>query len=686
MLRSHSMIFLIVTSIYCQAIIGQEVNYPFECIVRRGAKTFLGIKSTVSCLADEILVSCGIDGTDHSQGTFIDPEHQNTCIATSIRHTDGSSIAVANCCKFPINSINSVSTILSPWTNFEAEATTKCPLNSVATGCQVNHTSGAINDISVSGLYDIDGDDSDTAHCIARAKSSSSYIIGGSQCIETTPDYQLDCHESNTNGECPVGYQLIGCNAQTLDAVTLDSWYIRSNAAGCYIQQDVNAIGICCQLKYKIEPSTTNINDATRSVGDKLRFGLILNEVSDRGDVYITTLYWNYKMYQCELNTINGDYGHGLYLCDSDNYVRCSHDLYNYAIHIDATNGDKSKISGLYIEEIYSDSGEINKFYLDSDGLKLHSVSGTNFVWKINGGTDFSEPITATDAAICRPFMSIKVAACDDWQHESVSNALQIQLKGSNFPSQFFYVNQIDSLPVNGNNKTYEYSQEFSHSLSSSIGELQSVVLAVADDFGYCVKGIEITLSETVYEFNSNDYFGSGVILSSKCDHSYRYLSNDLPLIPCKDNYLELFTYQTRGIYSLDLHSCIAEGSDMTAGNMKDNVFMTIMGKKTNGNNEYQTTDFQFLDHFKPGIVTIDTLGHLIAGNVIIGSSEANAIYSLEVESTLIGIKLESVDYIHSPFNGAEAVTIKINGDELTTINILNKKVLTDGRDRKSVV
>ena len=87
---------------------------------------------------------------------------------------------------------------------------------------------------------------------------------------------------------------------------------------------------------------------------------------------------------------------------------------------------------------------------------------------------------------------------------------------------------------------------------------------------------IDITrnfINTTRYEFSSDEYFGNGIVISNNCDYSFRYLSQDLPLIKCYDNYLELNRYKKRGIYTLDIHTCIIDGADMTVKNMKDNVY-----------------------------------------------------------------------------------------------------------------
>ena len=107
----------------------------------------------------------------------------------------------------------------------------------------------------------------------------------------------------------------------------------------------------------------------------------------------------------------------------------------------------------------------------------------------------------------------------------------------------------------------------------NNIGDLYSIVIILDDNYGYCIKDITILISDDIYEFNSEEYFGNGIILSNKCDYSFKYLANNLPLVQCYDNYFELNTNQIRGIYTLDIHTCISDGADMTVSNMKDNVY-----------------------------------------------------------------------------------------------------------------
>ena len=163
--------------------------------------------------------------------------------------------------------------------------------------------------------------------------------------------------------------------------------------------------------------------------------------------------------------------------------------------------------------------------------------------------------------------ISVNITACNDWSYGSISNSLQMQLKGSDYPSEFFYVNQLSTLPINGQ------SMSFDIELTTDIADLLSIVIAVDDNYGYCLQTVIVTISQNVSIFSSDEYFGNGIILSNECDYSFRYLSDHMPLISCHDDPLELSTYSTRGMYELDIHTCISDASGMTASNMKDNVY-----------------------------------------------------------------------------------------------------------------
>ena len=174
----------------------------FKCQTRVGNPTYNPtIPSTISCQTNETLVSCGVSGIEDLQGTYIDPQDPNTCIAGT-SSSDWYVTAVANCCEFPEDSINSISTITND-TQIGKQVLTKCPFNSVLTGCQVNYQSGLIDEIrgSYSGpqqskctppaSYNVDGGVSTQNQCVAESRSSGTFLRGGAQCISTTNDYHL---------------------------------------------------------------------------------------------------------------------------------------------------------------------------------------------------------------------------------------------------------------------------------------------------------------------------------------------------------------------------------------------------------------------------------------------------------------------------------------------------------------
>ena len=154
------------------------------------------------------------------------------------------------------------------------------------------------------------------------------------------------------------------------------------------------------------------------------------------------------------------------------------------------------------------------------------------------------------------------------------------RLKGTDYPSQFFFVNKISTLPINGATQKFDIDDESVSDIGTNIDNLYSIVLTLDDNFGYCIKGITVKISENTYEFTSEKYFGTGIVISKKCDYSFKYICGDTPLIQCYDNYLELNRVKPRGIYTLDIHTCITKGGDMTAKNMKDNVYAVCTTQK----------------------------------------------------------------------------------------------------------
>ena len=129
----------------------------------------------------------------------------------------------------------------------------------------------------------------------------------------------------------------------------------------------------------------------------------------------------------------------------------------------------------------------------------------------------------------------IEVTSCNDWNYESISNSLQMKLITSISSSSFFYVNKISQLPINGKSFIYNNIELLN---KNNIGyNLLSVLIGINDKYGYCIKELSINLNGIKnYIFNSKNYFGNGIILSSNCKYSYKVISSNLPLILCIDN------------------------------------------------------------------------------------------------------------------------------------------------------
>eukprot|EP01084_Bolivina_argentea_P320540 556181_1 len=101
------------------------------------------------------------------------------------------------------------------------------------------------------------------------------------------------------------------------------------------------------------------------------------------------------------------------------------------------------------------------------------------------------------------------------------------------------------------------------------------------------------------------------------------------------------------------------------------------MGKKA-GEESYTSTDTMFLDHFVAGVIKIEQLGHLMAGNVKVPSWATNILYS-QVEGTIIGLKLELVNYKDSFFinQDTDPVSIQIDG---AAIGLFSHRTFEKGR------
>ena len=246
----------------------------FNCQTRQGSSTSNPSQmSSVSCEENETLVSCGISGWQQIGGTYIDPQFPNICNAITLS-ASYSVQAIANCCEFPPNSVNAIRTVTSVDTEDNGYQTvTVCPYGSTLTGCQVDYYSGGTppgdyirgsypglaQDINTRPLQiGISGGINTGNQCIVESRDNASTLRGGAQCIEFSPQYELQCvttgeyaTKDGFTGNCPTDYTLIACNTYTTTR-TLDSWYL-TTTGGCYVQQDdydpQYANGICCQLR-----------------------------------------------------------------------------------------------------------------------------------------------------------------------------------------------------------------------------------------------------------------------------------------------------------------------------------------------------------------------------------------------------------------------------------------------------
>lgn len=128
---------------------------------------------------------------------------------------------------------------------------------------------------------------------------------------------------------------------------------------------------------------------------------------------------------------------------------------------------------------------------------------------------------------------------------------------------------------------------------------------------------------------------------------------------------MDLSVAASRGVYNLEISTCIGDESGISAVDMRGNVYGVIMGKM-NKQSTYTTTEMTYLDHFVPGSININILGDLIAGNLFLASTANNAIYSRNIEDILIEMKLEIVRYDKTQFDCfSKPISIKINDNVL---------------------
>ena len=231
---------------------------------------------------------------------------------------------------------------------------------------------------------------------------------------------------------------------------------------------------------------------------------------------------------------------------------------------------------------------------------------------------------------------------------------LQMKLSGLSGIAPYFYVNGYSLLPTNGETRTWPIDLYISH-----IGELSSVDLLVTSEESVCISSVYVMYHDTKYTFDSEHYFGSGLILSGACRHSFHSMGDNRPMIQCLSS-LKLSRLQFRGIYVTNLHTCVGD-REITPTQMKDKTHISIMGHHK-GDSSYTTTSLVNLDHVYHGTSTISNVGHLIATNVKLQKS-ANTTVTSTVAGKMVGIKLQQT-VSDEEINGMD-MTILIDNQDL---------------------
>ena len=213
----------------------------------------------------------------------------------------------------------------------------------------------------------------------------------------------------------------------------------------------------------------------------------------------------------------------------------------------------------------------INRASLSIDYIEPSSTYKVFIVQPAPVESGCNETDYAIDANItltCKPavFVDIDITGCDNWEYESITNSLQMRLKGMEGSTSYFYGNPDNQLPTYGDTFTFTRS-------IYNIGDMNSVDISVEDENGFCISELSISYENDSYTFGA-DYFGSGLILAAKCKYSYKYIKRGSPLISCIEGQLNLNTYISRGIYDLQLHSCIGSGNGIAAQNMIGNSIL----------------------------------------------------------------------------------------------------------------
>eukprot|EP01083_Nonionella_stella_P212527 767405_1 len=218
----------------------------------------------------------------------------------------------------------------------------------------------------------------------------------------------------------------------------------------------------------------------------------------------------------------------------------------------------------------------------------------------------------------------IMIQACDDWVSSSYSYSVTIKFQGTEGSSPYIPANP-SALPTNGGHKWFDVD----FVSQALIGDLYKVSLRTNDEDGYCMKRLIVANTHgSTWNVFDRKYFGDGVVLRANCDHSFMYISRDLPLLRCFDSAFELTLRTKRGIYDVKLHSCRQQGGGMDVVNMKNSLYLSMTGKKRDSNT-YSSTLPIFLDHcMASGDINLDNLGTLSRRNVHMPPNKNRRFYS----------------------------------------------------------
>eukprot|EP01083_Nonionella_stella_P091171 254817_1 len=241
----------LVTTIYMVT----SVAFSITCVTRSGPETSgVVLSSEVTCSGSEIMVSCGIAGSDEIGGSV-----QSNGVCTAWDYSPQYAVeAKARCCEFP-SAANAVATTEESTSGVAVSVS--CPENTVMTGCSTLLVSGVPNQMQGSFVGSLQNEEWTGAdnQCNAKARSGTS-VKAIATCVSVDDAYLLSCQTRAQLtrewgfGSCPTGYAMTGCQGYSPKAGLEDYWIDGDQDEDrCYIKrQEMNtlifATGICCDL------------------------------------------------------------------------------------------------------------------------------------------------------------------------------------------------------------------------------------------------------------------------------------------------------------------------------------------------------------------------------------------------------------------------------------------------------